>query len=450
MGGMIPLSLTEIATIVGGSVAGDESVTVTGPAVLDSRAAEQGGLLVAFQGERVDGHDFAGAAAEKGAVAVLGSRPTDLPTVVVDDAEVALQTLATHVIAQLRSSLGVIGVTGSQGKTSTKDFMAAIFASVAPTVSTLGNLNNELGAPVTMTRATADTRYLVLEMGARYIGDIARLAGLVPLDVAVVLNVGKAHLGKFGSRDAIATAKGELVQGLVPGGTAVLNADDERVAAMRSLTTGPVLTYGLAEGADVRVVDLVLDSLGRPSFTLKTADAEARFTLPHTGAHNAINAAAASAAALALGIPLEVSAAALATSILSKWRTEVSQLSNGATLINDSYNCSPDSAVAALDALAAIDGTRHIAVLGEILELGDASAAEHRTVGEYARTRADIVLAIGENVRPLAAGAGDRAIAFDDNDAATQWLRDNLAAGDVVLVKASRGARLDEVAAALA
>jgi UDP-N-acetylmuramoyl-tripeptide--D-alanyl-D-alanine ligase len=447
---MVPLTLAEIATIVGGRVSGDPTVTVTGPTVLDSRVAQPGGMLAAFRGEHVDGHDFAGSAQQRGAVAVLGSRPTVLPTVVVADAERALQALATHIAATLRPDLRVIGVTGSQGKTSTKDLMTSIFSSVAPTIGTLGNLNNELGAPVTITRADASTRYLVLELGARHVGDIALLTRVVAPDVGVVLSVGKAHLGEFGSREAIAQAKGELVEGLAPGGTAVLNADDERVLAMRQRTTGPVLTFGAAAGADVRVVTLRLDGRGRASFDLQTADERVSFQLPHLGAHQAFNAAAAATAALALGVPLETSAAALATSTLSKWRTEVSELPVGATLINDSYNCSPGSALAALDALAAVDGARHIAVMGEILELGDASAAEHRAVGEYARDRADLVLAIGENVRPLATGAGQRAVHVDTNEQAIEWLRRELTAGDVVLVKASRGARLDEVAAALA
>ena len=183
---------------------------------------------MAIRGESVDGHDFAHQAGQTGAVAVLGSRVTALPTVVVDDTEAALQELATHVVSELRDGLTVVGVTGSQGKTSTKDLIAAVIGNVAPTVATTGSLNNELGVPMTMLRADSTTRNLVLEMGARHIGHIGHLAGLVPPDIGVVLNVGRAHLGKFGSRDAIARAKGELVQGLVPGGTAVLNADDPR------------------------------------------------------------------------------------------------------------------------------------------------------------------------------------------------------------------------------
>ena len=447
---MIPVRLAEIAAIVGGHVSGDPTAVVSGPAVLDSRKAEAGGLLVAFAGEHVDGHDFAPQAGARGAVAVLGSRPTALPTVVVENAELALQTLAAHVVAQRRSELSVVAVTGSQGKTSTKDLMTAVFASVGPTIGTLGNLNNELGAPITMLRADADTRFLVLEMGARHIGEIERLTELVAPDVAVVLSVGKAHIGEFGSREAIATAKSELVRGLARGGTAVLNADDPRVVAMRELTSGPVLTFGETESADVRVVDLTLDHLARPSFTLQTETASARVVLPLVGAHQAFNAAAAAAAALALGTHLDAIAAALPASTLSKWRMEVSELPIGAVLLNDSYNCSPASARSGLDALAAIQGRRRIAVLGEILELGAESEREHHAVGEYAASRADIVLAVGENLGPLAAAAGDRAIAMRDNSATIDWLRANIAANDVVLLKASRGAHLDEIAEGLA
>ena len=287
-------------------------------------------------------------------------------------------------------------------------------------------------------------------MGARHIGDIAALTGLVAPDIAVVLNVGQAHLGKFGSRAAIAKAKGELVRGLAPGGTAILNADDPLVIAMRALTGGPVLTFGHAEHADVRVTGLALDRLARPSFTLRTAGASAPVALPLVGAHQALNASAAAAAGLAAGVPLDVAAAALATASLSKWRLELRDLAVGATLLNDSFNADPDSARAALDTLAAIEGGRRIAVLGAMLELGDDSEAEHRAVGEYAASRADVVVAVGKAAQPIGDGAGDRAVALAGNNAAIDWLRGHLAAGDVVLVKASRGVRLDEVAAALA
>ncbi|MFJ5262597.1 UDP-N-acetylmuramoyl-tripeptide--D-alanyl-D-alanine ligase [Streptomyces sp. NPDC088387] len=446
---MIPLSLREIAAVVGGTVVGDGAVTVTAPAVLDGRRAEPGGLFVAFSGERVDGHDYVAQAARAGAVAVLGSRPTPLPTVVVDDAPGALQALAAHVVARLRDRLTVVGVTGSQGKTSTKDLLASVLSRAGHTIATFGSLNNELGVPLTMLRADADTRFLVLEMGARHVGDIAALTGLVAPDIAVVLNVGQAHLGEFGSRAAIARTKGELVRGLAPGGTAVLNADDPRVVAMRSLTDGPVLTFGRARHADVRVREPVLDRFGRASFTLRTADASVPVSLPHLGAHQALNASAAVAAGLVAGVSLDVAAAALATSSLSKWRVEPHDLAGGVRLLNDSYNANPDSTRAALDALAAIECGRRVAVLGEMLELGEESAAEHRAVGEYAAERADVVAVVGEAARPIADGAGARAVLLADRQTAVEWLREHLGAGDVVLVKASRGARLDEVAAGL-
>ena len=446
---MIPFSLGEIAAVVRGRVEGGGSATVTAPAVLDSRLAEAGSIFVAFAGQHADGHNHARQAGDAGAVAVLGTRPTALPTVVVEDARTALQELATHVVAGLRDRLAVVGLTGSQGKTSTKDLLAAVLSCAAPTVATIGSFNNELGVPLTMLRAEATTRFLVLEMGARHVGDIAQLTGLVGPDVAVVLNAGQAHLGVFGSREAIVRAKGELVRGLAPGGTAVLNADDPRVAAMRSLTDGPVLTFGRDDRADVRVLDLALDRIGRPSFTLRTADASATVALPIVGAHQALNASAAAAAALAVGVPLDLAAAALSTVSLSKWRLELRELLGGVTLLNDSYNANPDSTRAAVDALAAIEGRRRIAVLGEMLELGEEGAAEHRAVGEYAATRADVVVAVGEAARSIAAGAGARAVTVADKCGAVDWLHGHLAAGDVVLVKASRGARFDEVAAAL-
>lgn len=447
---MIPLSLSEVAEIVGGKAVGDTSVTVTAPAVLDSRQAEPGGLFVAFAGEHADGHDYAEQAGRAGAVAVLGSRPTPLPTVVVEDVRAALQMLAAHVVARLSEGLTVVGVTGSQGKTGTKDLLAAVLSGAGPTVATVGSLNNELGVPLTMLRAQAATRFLVLEMGARHVGDIAELTGLVAPDIAVVLNVGVAHVGEFGSRAAIARTKGELVQGLAPGGTAVLNADDPGVVAMRALTEGPVVTFGRSARADVRALGLTLDRLGRPSCTLRTIVASAHVTLPLVGAHQALNASAAAAAAVAAGVPLDLAAAGLATASLSPWRMEPREIACGATLLNDSYNANPDSTRAALDALAAIEGGRRIAVLGEMLELGDDSEAEHRAVGAYAAARADVVAAVGEAARPIADGAGEQTMVLADNDAAVDWLRAHIAAGDVVLVKASRGARLDEVAAALA
>ena len=408
---MIPLSLGEIAAVVGGTVDGDGAVTVTAPAVLDGRLAEPGGLFVAFAGEHVDGHDDAGQAGDAGAVAVLGTRPHRCRPSSSRTPRPRCRRSPPTSWPWLRGELTVVGLTGSQGKTSTKDLVAAVLSSAAPTIATIGSLNNELGVPLTMLRADAGTRFLVLEMGARHVGDIAELTSLVAPDIAVVLNVGKAHLGEFGSREAIAKTKGELVQGLAPGGTAILNADDPRVVAMRSLTAGPVLTFGRAEHCR-RAGARPGARPARPSL-LHAADRRglgpSRAAV--VGAHQALNASGAAAAGLAVGVPLDVAAAALATASLSKWRMELHELAGGAMLVNDSYNADPDSTRAALDALVAIEGGRRIAVLGEMLELGDDSEAEHRAVGVYAASRADVVVAVGETVRrwPTVRGAGSGA-----------------------------------------
>lgn len=241
---MIALSLAEIAEVVGGQTHDipDPSVQVIGPVVRDSREAVPGSLFVAFAGERVDGHDFAAAVVEAGAVAVLGTRPVGVPAIVVDDVQTALGALARHVVRRLGATL--VALTGSAGKTSTKDLIAQVLRSKAPTVFTPGSLNNEIGLPLTALSATEETRFLVLEMGARGIGHIRYLTELTPPKVGLVLNVGSAHIGEFGGREQIAQAKGELVEALpseADGGTAVLNADDPYVRAMAARTKAKVI-----------------------------------------------------------------------------------------------------------------------------------------------------------------------------------------------------------------
>ncbi|MDQ4008962.1 MAG: UDP-N-acetylmuramoyl-tripeptide--D-alanyl-D-alanine ligase, partial [Actinomycetota bacterium] len=310
---MIPLSLTEVADAVGGRVhlaEGEDaaSVRVTGPAFVDSRAPEPGGLFVAVAGEHVDGHEFAQGAVEAGAAAALVSRPVaDVPCVVVEgpggpdspdspdspDCVVpALGRLATAVLHRL-PRCQVVGITGSQGKTSAKDLLAQVLDAAGPTVATSGSYNNEVGLPLTVLHADAETRFLVLEMGARHVGDIGYLTSLARPDVSVVLNVGVAHLGEFGSREGIAQSKGELVEALAEDGVAVLNADDPLVAAMASRTRGRVVTFGVSAGADVRVRDLSVDERGRPRFTLAAGEDSAEVALPLLGEHQAANAAAA-------------------------------------------------------------------------------------------------------------------------------------------------------------
>jgi UDP-N-acetylmuramoyl-tripeptide--D-alanyl-D-alanine ligase len=457
---MIPLTLTEIAQVVGGTVHADVDVEVTGPAFIDTRKPEPGGLFVAFEGEHVDGHDFAAAAIDAGAAAVLCTRPLDVPCVVVPDARQALAQLARHVIGRLTDTK-VVALTGSQGKTSTKDLIAHVLSSAGTTVATVGSFNNELGFPLTVLRADPATEYLVLEMGARGVGHIRTLCEVAPPYLSLVLNVGKAHIGEFGSQQAIAQAKGEIVEALTDDGLAVLNADDPLVAGMASRTVATVRTYGTGADVDVRLEGLALDELGRPRFRLVAGGSSAEVQLQLVGEHHATNACAAAAAALALGLPLDAVAAALAdVTAISGGRMEVHQRADGVTVIDDAYNANPDSMRAGLKALAAIGRrrpeARTIAVLGEMLELGSSSMEEHDAVGRLA-VRLDIhrLLVLGEGARPIHLGAslegswGEESVFVPDNDAALDWLHRNLEPDDVVLFKASNAAKLSRVARAV-
>ena len=449
---MTPVRLDELARVVGGVLADPRhaDLVVDAPAYLDSRDPVPGGLYVALVGDRADGHAYAG-----GAHAVLGSRPTAAPTVVVDDPVVALGRLARHLLDTL--DVPTLALTGSQGKTGTKDYLAHVLGDHGPTVATRGNLNNELGVPLTALRADAGTEHLVVEMGARGIGHVAYLCEVAPPDVAAVLNVGTAHIGEFGSAAAIAVAKGEIVEALPAEGTAVLNADDPLVAAMASRTRARVLTFGAA-GADVAGLDVVLDDLGRPTFVLAHEGHRAPVRLAQVGAHQVANATAAAAAALAVGVPLEAVAASLGTARpASRWRMELTERADGLVVLNDSYNANPASMVAALDALAAITrrtGRRAVAVLGEMLELGPGAEQAHRDVGRAAAERGtDVLLVVGapalaDGAREVAGWKGE-VVLVASRDEAAAWVGENAGARDAVLVKASRGAALEEVAAAL-
>jgi UDP-N-acetylmuramoyl-tripeptide--D-alanyl-D-alanine ligase len=458
---MIPMTLPEIAAVVGGTVHDDTGVTVTGPAFHDSRQPEAGGLFVAIAGERADGHEYAAQVVDGGAAAVLAQRPVDRPAVVVADPYAALAALARHVVGRL-PDLRIVSLTGSQGKTSTKDLLAQVLATAGTTVATAGSFNNELGMPMTVLRADPGTRFLVLEKGARGVGHIRDLCGVARPYIGLVLNVGKAHVGEFGSQEAIAEAKGELVEELPADGTAVLNADDPLVAAMATRTRATVRTFGESAGADVRVVDLALDGSGCPEFDLVTAGGTAHVHLRLLGEHQAGNAAAAAAVALSLGMSLDDVAAALsAATNASRWRMEQHERADGVLVVNDAYNANPDSMRAALKALAAIargrgPDARSIAVLGEMRELGESSREEHDAVGRLA-VRLDIsqLVVVGEPARPIHLGAclegswGEESVFVAGNDEAVAWLREHLRPGDVVLVKASRAAALERVAEAL-
>jgi UDP-N-acetylmuramoyl-tripeptide--D-alanyl-D-alanine ligase len=454
---VIPLSLGEIATAVSGEVFdGDPSVVVTGGVEFDSRKIGPGGLFVAFVGERADGHDFAPAALAAGAVGVLGSRPVaGVPTVVVADPLAALAALARAVVDRL-PGLTVIGLTGSSGKTTTKDLVAQLCARLGPTVAPRGSFNNELGHPYTVVQADGNTRFLVLEMGARGPGHLRHLAGIAPPRIGVVLNVGVAHIGEFGSVEAIARAKGELPEAVPPDGLVVLNADDPRVRAMAVRTQARVALVGEAADANLRAEDVTLDERGRASYTLVVRNGSARVTLAVPGRHQVANTLAAAAVARELGMPLGELAPALgALTLVSTRRMDVFDRPDGVTVIDDSYNANPASTAAALNALAAIGtGRRTVAVLGYMAELGEHERSGHESVGALAATL-DVarVIVVGE-AAPVHDGAtrvpgwSGSSVVVPDQAAALALLRDELRPGDVVLVKGSRY-RTWEVADAL-
>jgi UDP-N-acetylmuramoyl-tripeptide--D-alanyl-D-alanine ligase len=451
---VIPLTLAEVAAATAGKLTDDADPArpATGAVVADSREVGPGDLFVALPGERVDGHDFAAAALAAGAAAVLSTRPAGGPTIVVAHPLVALGRLARAVVDRL-PGLTVIGVTGSSGKTSTKDLLAAVLARAGETVAPAGSYNNELGVPLTVLRCDAATRFLVVEMGARGPGHIGYLCRLVRPGVGVVLNVGSAHVGEFGGREAIAQAKGELVESLGAGGVAVLNVDDALVDAMSERTVARVIRFGRAERADVRAADVTLDAAARASFTLVTPEGTAPVQLRLHGEHHVANALATAAVGTALGLDAAGVAESLsAAEPVSRWRMEVRTRPDGAVVVNDAYNANPESVAAALRALAAMtpSGGRSWAVLGEMLELGDASAAEHHAVGEHAaKLGVDRVVAVGPGARPVAQGAGAAGAAVADADGALALVAPQLGPGDVVLVKASRSVGLDRLAAAL-
>jgi UDP-N-acetylmuramoyl-tripeptide--D-alanyl-D-alanine ligase len=460
---VIPLTLAEVAQATGGTLydTPDPQAPVTGPVVHDSRQVRPGSLFVAVAGERVDGHDYAAGAIADGAVAVLASRPVGVPAVVVEDVLEALARLAREVTA--RADATVVGLTGSAGKTSTKDLIAQLLAKVGSTVFTEGSFNNEIGFPITALRVAESTRFLVLEMGARGKGHIAELTAITPPRIGLVLNVGTAHIGEFGGRDAIAEAKGELVEALPAEGVAVLNVDDPLVRAMASRTKARVVWFGESEQAQIRAQDVRLDDSGRARFTLITPGGSAPVALRLYGEHHVSNALAAAAVAVECGLGVAETAAALSEAgNLSRWRMELTDRPDGVTVINDAYNANPDSMRAALRALAAIGGRgpearRTWAVLGEMRELGEDSLDEHDAVGRLAvRLNITTLVAVGgREAACMELGArnegswGEESVLVSNVDAAIGLLREQVRPGDVVLVKASRSVGLERVAEAL-
>ena len=466
------LSLSQIAAAVGGRLIGPDA-TVTGPVVTDSRQASPGALFVAVHGERTDGHAHLGSAGALGAVGAIVSdlkaartglsvepaeaaESEDLPMglVLVEDTVVALGALARTHLAGLRQGavdrgerLTVVAMTGSVGKTTTKDLTRQLMAASGPTVAPRASFNNEIGLPLTVLEADESTRYLVLEMGASGSGHIAYLTDIAPLDAAGVLMIGHAHMGGFGSIEGVAAAKAEIIAGLLPEGTAILNADDARCAAMAELAPARVLTFSAqGEPADLQAENVVLDEAACAAFDLHLPglDVPRRVQLAVAGAHNVANALAAAGLALAAGLEPELIAERLGSvSIESPHRMDVSELSGDLLLIDDSYNANIDSMTAALAALPALAGSRRrVVVVSEMLELGESSAADHARTGELAaQAGAAMLIGIGSTQEALdaARARGVEVVGFEDSATAISQIDALLSDGDAVLVKGSNG-----------
>ena len=451
------MTLAEVAGVVGGRIVdGDPDIVVTS-ACADSRDAIPGSLFVAIVGARVDGHDYVAEARERGAVVALTSRRVGSPAVVVDDPVVALGLLASYVIRRLPETL-VLGLTGSSGKTTTKDVLASILSRHGETVAPRNSFNSEVGLPLTVLSCTTTTRYLVLEMGMRGHGHIAYLCDISHPRVTGLINVGSAHLELLGSSEEIAQAKGEIIEALPPDGVGVLHADNPLIMAQAARTTARLMTFGESSTADMRAIDIELDALARPRFTLVFEGHAISVALRVSGEHQVANALAAATMALAAGIGLADIVSSLESyEPVSKWRMEVHERSDGVIIVNDAYNANPESTRAALKALAAMGRERRTwAVIGEMREIGATSIEEHDTIGRLA-VRLDInrLIAVGEGARAVHLGAshegswGDESTWVPDAAGALAILEAEVEPGDVVLVKASRSIGLDAVATAL-
>lgn len=459
---MIPLSLDAITTAVGGSPAGPTGggETVVTAVTTDSRDVPDDSLFVALRGDRHDGHDHIGEALAAGAIAYLAERPVDdpaAPGIVVDDTWQALLELGGEV--RRRVDPTVLALTGSVGKTTTKDLTAAGLGAELATVAAEGSYNNEVGVPLTCLAIRPDTEALVVEIGARGVGHIAALAPAVAPDVAIVTVVAGAHLEMFGDLETVARAKRELVESLDVDGTAVLNADDRRVAAMADAAPGRVLTFAVDTDADVTARGVRLDRLARATFTARSPWGEVEVSLPIAGAHHVTNALAALTAAGAVGVDVGAAAAAIGAASVSEWRSAVIE-ADGLVVLNDAYNANPLSVRAAVETLVRVErpaGARTWAVLGVMAELGAGSERAHEEVGEHCVARGvDRLVVVGEEAAPMLAGARSAGMPADhrhhvaDAEGALELVAGAAGDGDVVLVKASRVAGLERVAEGLA
>lgn len=424
---MMPMTLAEIAQATGGRLTRVEPGTADAlratSTVSDSRQAGKGSVFVAIAGEHVDGHDFVPSVVGQGAVCAVVDHEIDAPIaqIVVDDTVRALGSIARHNIDRRRAEgtpFSIVGITGSVGKTTTKDLLSALLKDMADTVAPVGSFNNEIGLPLTALKVNASTRFFVAEMGANHVGEISRLTTIAPPDVAVVLKVGVAHLGEFGSVERIAQAKSEIIAGLLPGGVSVLNADDPHVSAMAAIAPGPIRWFGITDAVDAHTTDVTLsgrhivqDDTGHPRFEMIVASGHertaTRIALGIRGRHNVMNALAAANVAIYFGMrPDRVATILAKQQSISAHRMAVSAVERGDvrfTLIDDSFNANPDSMKAGLDALSSWHAGEEpepfrVAVLGAMLELGGDENALHRDMGRYAvESGADAVIAVGGN-----------------------------------------------------
>ncbi|MHC1480075.1 UDP-N-acetylmuramoyl-tripeptide--D-alanyl-D-alanine ligase [Frateuria aurantia] len=441
------MRLSTVALWTRGRLAGVDA-EVSG-VTIDTRSIQPGNLFVALPGERVDGHDFVAAALASGAAGALVSRPVavDIPQVVVADATLALGDLASSVRAQ--SNVKVVGITGSNGKTTVKSLVASILRLQGPTHVNSGNYNNELGLPLTLLAMPADSEYAVLEMGAGKPGDIDYLAAIARPQVALVNNVAPAHLARMGSLEGVAETKGAIYQHLPADGVAVINADDSFARFFQGLAgSRQQLSFGLQQPADVWAEAIELDATGS-RFALHYRDQSVAVELPLAGRHNISNALAAAAVALGLGVALASIAEGLALAPAVAGRLRRLMLADGAIVIDDSYNANPGSVRAAIDTLAAQPGERWL-VLGDMAELGPAARTMHAEVGAYARKAGiDALFCVGSLAAEAAAAFGPAATAFADQQALLATLQAGLHQGVVCLVKGSRSAGMDRVVQAI-
>lgn len=456
---METLTLGEVVENIQGSlIQGQAASRITGVSI-DSRKVQSGDLFFAFRGECVDGHDFVASAFKAGAAGAVISRPVpdvpvDLPLVMVSDTLSALQELGRYY--RNHFAIPVIGVTGSTGKTTTKDLIAGVLSQRFQVLKTEGNYNNEIGLPLTLMQLNRGHQVAVLEMAMRGKGEIAALCRLSCPEVGVLTNIGKAHLELLGSQEAIAEAKGELLEALPLEGWAVLNADDPWQQSLAQRVQGEVLFYGTGEGAKFRAREITSRGLEGVDFVLETPVGDVFCSLPLPGRHNIDNALAAAAVGHRFGLSPQEIVSGLASATLTGMRLDVKEGMLGSRIIDDTYNANPASTVAALELLATADSGRKIAVLGDMYELGAESLSGHRRVGEKAaELKLDCLCTVGELAREIAAGAVVAGMPqgqihrFEHKGEAISFLRSFLKEGDLVLVKGSRGMQLEEITASI-